>query len=222
MHRALLDWEWYDDHQTTRLWIHILLSANWKDKNWRGKLIKRGSFITSLDHLSKGSGLSVKQVRRCLDNLIKTKEVGKQTTSAYTLITVLSYNDYQEKGKPKDKQRASEGQTKGKQRATTKEREEREEGKEREEYIKRERFLKPSKNDLSLFFQSKGESLTWAEAEAEKFLNFYESKDWYIGKNKMRKWKSAAAGWYNRNNEKRNSKDYHEGSIVDALAKAGH
>ena len=35
--------------------------------------------------------------------------------------------------------------------------------------------------------------------EADKFFNFYESKGWYVGKNKMKSWAGAAGGWIARN-----------------------
>ena len=34
-----------------------------------------------------------------------------------------------------------------------------------------------------------------------KFLNYYESKGWMIGKNKMKDWKAAARGWHIRESE---------------------
>ena len=34
-----------------------------------------------------------------------------------------------------------------------------------------------------------------AERLTEKFFNFYESKDWYVGKNKMKNWRAAANNW---------------------------
>ena len=40
------------------------------------------------------------------------------------------------------------------------------------------------------------------QEEAILFFSFYESKNWYVGKNKMQRWKSAATGWINRNNKK--------------------
>ena len=48
IHRSLLEWEWWDDINTFRLFITILLLANWKDKRWHGKLIRRGSLWTSI------------------------------------------------------------------------------------------------------------------------------------------------------------------------------
>ena len=39
--------------------------------------------------------------------------------------------------------------------------------------------------------------------DAERFYDFYESKGWLIGKNKMKCWKSAVRNW-ERNNERKN------------------
>lgn len=33
------------------------------------------------------------------------------------------------------------------------------------------------------------------QQQAEKFWNFYESKNWMIGKNKMKSWKAAIKTW---------------------------
>lgn len=38
------------------------------------------------------------------------------------------------------------------------------------------------------------------DVDASKFYNFYESKGWYVGKNKMKNWHSALANWKNNNN----------------------
>lgn len=119
LHRKLIEWEWYDDLPTFKLFIHLLLKANYKTKIWRGETIERGQLKTSISHLAHETGLSEKQIRTALNKLIKTGEVGKATTSHSTVITVLSYNSYQDKGKPLDTPRANEGQTKGKRRATT-------------------------------------------------------------------------------------------------------
>jgi len=38
--------------------------------------------------------------------------------------------------------------------------------------------------------------------DAEAFFSFYESKDWMIGKNKMKNWKQAIVTWEKRENKK--------------------
>jgi hypothetical protein len=95
LHRGLLDWEWYDDINTCRLFIHCLMRANHKDKSWKGKDIKRGSFFTSLDTLSLETGLSVRQIRTSLDRLISTSELASLGQARGRMITIVKYESYQ-------------------------------------------------------------------------------------------------------------------------------
>lgn len=123
LYRKFLEWEWYDDDNCTRLFLHCLLKANYRDKQWRGKTILRGQFFTSVETLSKELHLTSKQIRITLSKLQNTGEIIKKGASAGTYITVCNYDNYQQQeqteGQAEGKQRASEGQTEGKQRATT-------------------------------------------------------------------------------------------------------
>ena len=96
LHRSLLEWEWYDDNNTKILFLHCLLKANYKDKNYRGKTISRGSFITGRDLLANELGLSVQQIRTSLTKLKSTNEITIKSTPQGTVIEVVKYNDYQE------------------------------------------------------------------------------------------------------------------------------
>ncbi|MDB4261554.1 hypothetical protein N9878_01670 [bacterium] len=124
LHRGLTEWEWYDDINTSRLFIHCLLKANHKDKKWRGLDIKRGSFWTSLDTLSEETGLSKKCVRTSLDRLKATCELADKGHSTGRLrgrmVTVCKYDSYQGEGTQTAPEGADKGQTKGTQRAATK------------------------------------------------------------------------------------------------------
>ncbi len=116
LHRRLTTWQWYNDIVTFRLFIHLLLTANHMPIKWREITIPAGSLITSLNHLSKATGLSFKQVRTSLNKLKRSNEVAIKTTNRYSMISIVNWDYYQGEGK----QRANEGQTKGKQRATNK------------------------------------------------------------------------------------------------------
>lgn len=96
MFRRFLEWEWYDQTSMVRLFLHILLKANYEDKKWHGVVIKRGQLVTSFANLSAETGLSLQVIRSCLDKLQRTGEVNKQSTSQYTIITVCKYADYQQ------------------------------------------------------------------------------------------------------------------------------
>ena len=118
----LLEWEWYHDTKMVRVFLHILLKANYRSKRFEGIEIKRGQLVTSLANMSAELGLSVKSIRTCLNKLQTTGEIGKQTASKFTIITVCKYDKYQglrcDEGQANGKRVASEGQAKGKRRAS--------------------------------------------------------------------------------------------------------
>ena len=70
--RGILDWEWYSDINTTRLFIHLILKANWKDGRFQGVKVPRGSLVTSLPTLAEETGLSLQQIRTAEKHLKST------------------------------------------------------------------------------------------------------------------------------------------------------
>lgn len=95
LNRKLLTWQWKDDPNMVALWIEILLQANYEESNYHGESIKKGEFLTSVEKLSKGSGLSTRQVRTCLERLKKTQELTIETTNKGTKICVVKWAQYQ-------------------------------------------------------------------------------------------------------------------------------
>lgn len=121
--RSLLKWEWYSDVNVSRLFIHLLLTANYEDTTWRGETIHRGQRLTSVAKLAEETGLTTKEVRTALGKLTRTNELTIRTTNKYSVITVEKYDFFQSPTDPMGKQEgeqpgtqgASKGQTKGKQ-----------------------------------------------------------------------------------------------------------
>lgn len=110
LHRKILDWEWYDDTNVVRLFVHFLLLANNTDKKWRGIEIKKGQLVTSVTALSEQLGLSIKQIRIAIDKLKGTNEIAIKTTNKFTLVTICKYESYQLSEECKGQ---TEGQAKG-------------------------------------------------------------------------------------------------------------
>ena len=102
--RKMLNWEWYTDVNTTKLFLHCLLKANWKDGNWRGYSYKRGQFITSLPTLARETGLTIRQIRTGLEHLKATGEVTDWHDSKIRIITVNFYDEYQGSDRPNGRQ----------------------------------------------------------------------------------------------------------------------
>ena len=97
LHRKILDWEWYEDANVMRVFLHLLLTANHKDKKWKGTTIKRGQLATSHESIAMKLGLSKMQVRVTLKKLKDSNEIITNVAPSYQLVTIVKYDDYQSK-----------------------------------------------------------------------------------------------------------------------------
>ena len=62
--------------------------------------------------------------------------------------------------------------------------------------INKGRFTPPSVDDVKVYCQERNNKI-----DPQSFIDFYESKGWMIGKNKMKDWKAAVRTWEKRRNE---------------------
>ena len=76
----------------------------------------------------------------------------------------------------------------------------------KKENIKRKSFIKPMIDEINKYCLERNNGIN-----AEAFYDFYESKDWYVGKNKMKDWKACIRTW-----EKRNTQNKKEPSWLDS------
>lgn len=58
------------------------------------------------------------------------------------------------------------------------------------------RFVPPTVEEVKAYCQERKNNV-----DAEAFVNFYESKGWYVGKNKMKDWQAAVRTWEKSNNQ---------------------
>lgn len=121
LHRKILDWQWYCDTNVFVLFIHLLFKANYKDKKWLNLIIKRGQLVTSSLNLAEELNLSRQQIRTALDKLKSSQEIVIKSTNKYMLITVVKYNDYQDKNIEDNQQITNKQPTNNQQITTTKE-----------------------------------------------------------------------------------------------------
>ena len=94
--RRVTRWEWYTDVNTKVLFLHCLLKANWKAGKWHGYSYERGQFITSIKSLAKETGLTVQQTRTALKHLISTGELTSWNDNKIRIITVVSFDKFQQ------------------------------------------------------------------------------------------------------------------------------
>ena len=188
LHRKLLDWEWFTDGPVLRLFIYLLLKANHKPQTWQGIEIKRGQLVSGIYRLAEETGLSVQETRTALKKLKKSQNLTSKSTNKFTLYTIENYTDYQELKKGATSRATNEQQTSNK-RATTNNNVNNDNNKTLGE--KSSRFVPPASGEVNVYIREiKAEGFS-----AEQFVNFYESKGWMVGKNKMKDWKAAVRQW---------------------------
>jgi len=67
----------------------------------------------------------------------------------------------------------------------------------------RTRFVPPTLEDVSEYCKERGNNV-----DPERFIDFYSSKGWMVGKNKMKDWKAAVRGWEARDKAEQPKKGF--------------
>lgn len=200
IYRKLLDnpiWKAREPFDTRSAWIDILLSASYEDKtvtfNGRLRTVARGQLLTSTRKLAERWGWSVNRVRRFLGTLTDTGAITVTDTHTDTLLTLIKYEDFQgEVNSDGYSGEYSDGYSDGYTIKRIKEEKNKEYIKEK---YKREKFEPPSLDDVKQYITENGYNV-----DANRFVDFYASKGWMVGKNKMKDWKACIRTWARKDN----------------------
>jgi len=99
LHRKLKNKGFYLNSSYVHLWVHLLLSANHKPKEFmfNGKIIviKEGQLLTGRKQLSMATGLSESMVERALKMFETEQQIEQQKTTKNRVITILKWYQYQ-------------------------------------------------------------------------------------------------------------------------------
>lgn len=200
-------------------WLDLLLSANHKDANvlidGKVKLIKRGSFHTSIQQLSEKWGWDRKKASRFLMSLERDEMVTTERTTHGTTITLVNYGKYQDEGttdRPTNSPTTTP--TDGQPLPTNKNNNNNKN--EKNKYIAR--FEPPTLEEVKKFCEGRENGI-----DPEEFINHYEAIGWKIGKNPMKDWRAAVRTWERRNktlvNGRQSSADSARASFEDPYRK---
>ena len=191
--RKILDWRWFTDANTFRVFIYLLLKANIEDKDFLADTIRRGEVATSIGNIAKTLGISYQNTRTALSHLKSTGELTITRKPKYLVISITNYDLYQQS----NNQLTINQQSTNNQLTTTKEYKnirnkeiEREIDKEKESRKRTSRFTPPDFEEVSAYCLERGNSV-----DPQTFIDFYSSKGWMVGKNPMKDWKAAVRTW---------------------------
>lgn len=197
--RNILKWRWYQDANTMRVFLHLLLTANIKQADFKKDKIKRGQLATSIGSIASHTGMTYDQARTALEHLKQTNEITTTARPKYLVITVVNYDKYQDK----PMQNPAKSQTSPKHVPSTSQR-----SKKYKKDINIQERENPvsvplSVGDVSSFVQN--EKL---DVDPDAFWNYYQAIGWIVGGKSVRDWKALCRTWngkpnYAKHNEKR-------------------
>ena len=98
LHSKLLEWEWFKDGYTLRVFIYMLFDASHKKEKRYGIDLEAGMVATNVPLIASMTQMSENWARRSLNNLLKTGElvlVGEKSSSRFRVYRIANWRKYQ-------------------------------------------------------------------------------------------------------------------------------
>lgn len=208
--KKIIDWEWYTDSNTLRVFLHLLLKANFKRNRWKGIEILPGQVVAGRKMLAKDLNLSEQEIRTAIAKLKLTSEVTTKTTKRISIITICNWESYQGLIEHDQPTNQPQMQPKINQQATTLE--ERKELKKKESTTKL-RFSPPSLEDVIQYFSEKG----YSQETALKAFEYYSSANWRdsTGKSVINWKQKMIAVWFKPENKVNSNPKIKQPELID-------
>ena len=191
LYRSLTKKGFYKKSDYVHLWIHILLKANHEPNEWIYKnqtmKVKRGQFITSRKSLCRETGIERNKLERILKHLESEQQIEQQNLFSSRLITIINYEQYQ-KYEQESEQPVSSERAASEQPVSTNKNDKN--VKNEKKSIGAKKFSPPTPAEVSAYSKSINYDL-----DAQYFCDWYQTKNWMIGKNKMVDWQAAVRTW---------------------------
>lgn len=183
--RKILTWEWYGDTNTFRVFMHILLRANYEPSRYKGHEIGAGECVFGYRAWAEELGLSVQQVRTAIKHLISTHEITIRPTHQFTIVHLEKWEFWQiEEGKATRKptrKPTNEQHTTNTRVTQSKE-------------SKNIRNTTPTIEEVRKYVAE-----NHLNVDADYFYKYYETAEWKDNKGKpVRNWKLKALNWSRR------------------------
>jgi len=192
--RSMLDhWVW-QDADAQRIWLDMLMRANFEDKTrlFNGQLIhlKRGQLVFGRKVYADRLGINENKIRKVLKLLKSDRMIDQQTTNKYSIITITCYDKYQENtSKAPSTHRQPTGKAPHLKNVRKKE-------------GKNGRFIPPTPEQVEEYCKARGNNIN-----GERFVDWYATRGWKVGNADMKDWKAAVRTWERNNNNKTQSDD---------------
>lgn len=186
-------------------WIDILIEARHKKEpeqvliGMRSIECNYGQSVKSLRTWGKKWGWSPKKVSRFFVLLEEMGQIRHENVTVTSRITILNYSRYnteRHRNVTDMSHEGNTGETQGKHERPT------DKNGKKEKNVKKS-FKKPTVEEIKTYCLERKNNI-----DPESFYHFYESKNWKVGQNKMKNWKSAMITWEKKEKPKQQEQTY--------------
>lgn len=208
VHRKMLDNPIVcKDADYLTVWMYLLLNAtHQKTPAVFGGVkivLNPGQLITGRKVISDKFGISESKVQRILKSFENEQQIEQQTSNKNRLISIVNWTIYQECEQQIE-------QSMNNKRTTTEQQVNTNNNVNNDNNVINKRvrnFVPPTFEEVRNYCIERNNNV-----DPERFVDFYSSKGWMVGKNKMKDWKAAVRTW-----ERKDGKQEHsERSVKDA------
>lgn len=204
LYRCLMDSSVFANPNILKVWIWCLLKASHSERQQLVGLqvvdLKEGQFIFGRKKAAEKLCMKESTVWKCMKTLENLGNISINSNNKFSVITVEKWGDYQGDDTPsvttKEQQSNNNVTTKEQQSNTNKNVKNVKNDKNVNNRGAQNKFVPPTFEQVKDYCWERCNSV-----DPESFINFYESKNWMIGKNKMKDWKAAVRTWERRDNK---------------------
>ena len=199
LHRSILDHWTFSDPVVLKAWIYVLLATNHKEAKvlFDGDLIfiNKGQFVTSVRKFAEKVGCTRRKAEKLLELFECDGMIRREKCKRGTLLTVENYSFYQN---TRDSEDTNESTTE----STTESTQTRRIKNDKNDKKESSRFTPPTVEEVRAYCSERKNGIN-----PERFIDFYQTKGWMVGKNKMKDWKAAIRTWEQRDRQKGEPED---------------
>lgn len=182
------------------VWMYLLLNASHNEYKtmFGGKsvMLKPGQLVTGRKKISEKVHVNEYKVMRVLKLFESEQQIAQQTERYGTLITILSWSEYQESAQQNEQQVHNNCTTTAQQLHT------KQECKELKNVKKSIRFTPPTLEEVRDYCRERNNAV-----DPERFVDYYQSNGWKVGKHSMKDWKAAVRTWEKNERKKAPQQD---------------
>lgn len=187
---------WTDDEPFDRrsAWIDLLLMANHEDKkiifDGNPVVVHRGQRITSIRKLSERWHWSRTKVTKFLDVLEYEERITRISDTKKTLLTIVKYDDYQSLDAEKSHRKATEKPQKSTNNNDNNENNDKSILSPSAKTKPERNIIPPTVEMVKAYCDQRRNGI-----DAQRFIDYYSTRGWMLGKAKMKDWQAAVRTW---------------------------